>query len=403
MGVDYQAARSNLKQLILSIPVDGFRNEANTRFQIIDTLLKEVLAWDVSDIDCERIFETDRTDYILGNPRRFSVWEAKREGVTFELPQGFSLHVCKVQTLRDLGGAVKEAIDQVQRYAQLHGLPIAAICNGHQVIAFLGSRQDGIAPFEGNALCFASLEEMDGHFDLFWNNLSKPGTESLFIYKTLRSDGTPLPPSKLSASIHPYPGLKGRNGLQVSLKQLGELFLFDLATLPENEAEFLERCYATTGALSQHALVSKQLLENRYALLSKNELSDVELQPAMTKQGISADFIESATQGSTSDEIASALKRRPVIVLGDVGVGKTVFLRHLIKVTAKTELDKAICLYVDFLREPALVLDLSLFIQSRCEAQLREDYGIDLEDNKFVRDVYRADLVVKFQEVVHSI
>jgi hypothetical protein len=393
MSVDYETAHNCMKNLVLTgSDLDG-RNEATTRFQLIDLLIKEALAWDVSDVYCEDILEGDRTDYILGNPRRFAVWEAKREQISFSLPPGFNKTVCKVQTLRDLGGQLAEAIEQVQRYAQRHGLPIAVISNGHQVIAFLGSRQDGVPPFAGNALCFSSLEDMEVRFDDFWNNLSKPGIETSFIYKTLRSEGTPLPPPKLSASLHPYPGIKGRNDLQFSLKQLGELFLFDLATLPENEPEFLEKCYASTGALSQYALESKQILENRYVLLSRDESNELRLQPAITRHGLSDEFSESIARGSTADEVAAALKRRPIIVLGDVGVGKSIFLRHLINVTAKTELDNALTLYVDFLREPALASNLSSFIQARCEAQLRSSYGIDLQDNKFIRDVYRGDLI----------
>ena len=401
MSIDFESARNNLKQLVLTSSELDCRNEATTRLHLIDVLLKEVLAWDLSDIECETIFEGDRTDYILGNPRRIAVWEAKREGISFALPVGFNKIICKIQTLRDLGGDLKDAVDQVQHYAQLHGLPVAAISNGHEVIAFLGSRQDGISPLDGNALCFSSLEEMDDNFDLFWSSLSKPGIETLSIHRTLRADGMPLPPPKLSASIHPYPGTKGRNDLQVSLRQLGELFLFDLATLPENEEEFLERCYAQTGALSQHALVSKQILETRYSLLAKDELSDVELKPATMKHGLTEDFTDSLRQGSTPDEIAAALKRRPIIVLGDVGVGKTIFLRNFIHVAAKAEMERAITLYVDFLREPALSSNLSNFVLARCEDQMHKDYGIDLQENKFIRDVYRGELA-RFSKGVYG-
>jgi hypothetical protein len=400
MPIDFETGGANLHAMRLEHSA-GDRNEATTRFQVIDILLREVLGWETADIDCEVFRDGDYADYTLGNPRRFAVWEAKREALGFTLPNGFNKIVCKLQTLRDLNSSTKSAIDQVQGYAQLHGLGVAVVCNGHQLIAFLGSRQDGIAPFDGNALCFSSLIQMEDEFQSLWDNLSKPGIETSFIYKTLRADGTPLPPEKLSASLHPYPGLKNRNDQQSSLKQLGDLFLFDLATLPKIEEEFLERCYAPTGALSQHALVSKQILETRYSLLSQQELGVAQISAAATKHGLSTDFTDNLSSGSSADEIAAALKRRPIIVLGDVGVGKTIFLRHLIKVTAKSELEKALTLYVDFLKEPALASDLSNFVQLRCEAQLRDDYGIDLEDNKFVRDVYRGELI-RFSRGVHG-
>jgi len=400
MPVDFETAKENLRIISISEGASRSRNEATTRFQLIDRLLKEVLGWDTADIECEVYREGDYADYTLGNPRRFAVWEAKREELSFTLPVGFDKTICKVQTLRDLDTKLKEAIDQVQGYAQLHGLGIAVVCNGHQIVAFLGSRQDGIPPFEGKALCFPSFQRMEDGFRLLWDNLSKPGVETSYIYKTLRAEGTPLPPEKLSASIHPYPGLKNRNGEQSSLKQLGDLFLFDLATLPANEEEFLRSCYAPTGALSQHSLVSKQILETRYSLLARQELEIEQISPAQTKQGLSADFTSNIT-GSSAEEVAAALKRRPIIVLGDVGVGKTIFLRNLIKVEAKAELENAITLYVDFLKEPALASDLSRFVQDRCEAQLRRDYGMDLEEDKFVRDVYRGDLL-RFSRGVHG-
>jgi hypothetical protein len=393
MAIDAEAGLANLRSLRASEEASCGRNEATTRFQVIDRLLREVLGWEPTDCECEAHREGDYADYILGNPRRFAVWEAKREGKHFSLPVGLDKTVCKLETLRRSDEFLRSAIEQVQGYAQLHGLGIAVVCNGHQIIAFLGSRHDGIPPFEGNALCFMSWQKMEDEFQLLWDNLSKPGVESSFIYKTLRADGTPLPPEKLSASIHPYPGLKNRNDLQFSLKQLGDLFLFDLATLPSNEEEFLESCYASTGALSQNSLVSKEILETRYSLLARQELVLDTIAAAQTKHGLSDDFSANLTAGSSAGEVAAALKRRPIIVLGDVGVGKTIFLRHLIKVTAKEELKRAITLYVDFLKEPAFSSDLQQFVQNRCEVQLRNDYGIDLDENKFVRDVYRGELV----------
>ena len=401
MPLDFETAKENLRTMSISEAVLGSRNEATTRFQLIDRLLKEVLGWETADIECEVYREGDYADYTLGNPRRFAVWEAKREELSFQLPVGFDKTICKVHTLRDLDTKLKEAIDQVQGYAQLHGLGIAVVCNGHQIVAFLGSRQDGIPPLDGNALCFTSLTQIEERFQMLWDNLSKPGVESAYIYKTLRADGSPLPPEKLSASHHPYPGLKNRNDLQNNLKQLGDLFLFDLATLPANEEEFLERCYAPTGALSQHSLVSKQILETRFSLLARQELHIDNVQPARTKHDLSDDFTANLKQGSTPEEVASALKRRPVIVLGDVGVGKTIFLRHLIKVDAKEQFARAITLYVDFLKEPAISSDLSTFVQNCCEVQLRNDYAIDLEENKFVRDVYRGDLI-RFSRGIHG-
>lgn len=190
------------------------RNEATTRLHLINQIIVEALAWDLASVSCEVSLRGEYADYILGNPRRLAIWEAKREGVHFELPQGFNKTVCKLRTLQESSVPLSAAVDQVLSYCQAHGVGVAVICNGHQVIAFIASRHDGVPPREGNALCFLSMEDIGKNFRLFWDNLSKPGLESQFIYKTLRAEGTPLPPEKLSAKIATYPGIKNRNEQQ---------------------------------------------------------------------------------------------------------------------------------------------------------------------------------------------
>ena len=108
------------------------------------------------------------------------------------------------------------------------------------------------------------------------------------------------------------------------------------------------------------------------------------LHPAREKAGVSQDL--------AADLIAAAVKQRPVILLGDVGVGKTIFLRHLIKVEASDVLGKALVLYIDFGREPALATDLQDFVLKRCANQLLHDYQVDTDEDGFVRGVYHFEL-----------
>jgi hypothetical protein len=79
-------------------------------------------------------------------------------------------------------------------------------------------------------------------------------------------------------------------------------------------------------------------------------------------------------------------------VLGDVGVGKSIFIQHLITVSASELFDNALALYVDFGKEPALAKDLEAFVLKSCAAQLRMGHGIDIEENGFVRGVYHSEL-----------
>jgi MoxR-like ATPase len=70
-----------------------------------------------------------------------------------------------------------------------------------------------------------------------------------------------------------------------------------------------------------------------------------------------------------TEEIAvSAAGREPLIVLGDVGIGKTMFLRRLLRVEAADLADDTIALYVDLGRSAVLSED----IQSHIAASLRD-------------------------------
>ena len=67
--------------------------------------------------------------------------------------------------------------------------------------------------------------------------------------------------------------------------------------------------------------------------------------PAATKDGI------------TPELVAQSLSRRPIILIGDVGVGKTTFIRNLIKVDAAPEFENAVTLYIDLGPQATLTAD----------------------------------------------
>lgn len=391
MGLDFEAGREKLEALVVWAAenvTDRSRNEATTRLHLIDRLLFECLGWDREDCTAEEHHEGEYTDYSLGVPSRKVVLEAKKEGLYFELPTGFDKIACKLKTLLDLDDEIEKAIKQAVEYCQERGIPIGAVCNGHQLIAFIGSRQDGVAPVDGRALVFPSLENMRENYKELWFNLSKPGVFAYNIYSTLLTDAIQAPPERLSHRLVGYPGFKNRNPFQTELRTLGELFIEDIGRVPQLEDQFLSECYASSGALSQYALISRQVLEARYSLTLQKELQVATLQPARIREGVAPEL----TSEITADAISAGLKRRVIILLGDVGVGKSMFIRHLVRVEARAIFDKAISLYVDFGKEPALADDLERFVIARCEAQLREA-GIDVRERDFIRGVYHGDLL----------
>jgi hypothetical protein len=393
-GSGYTAAKERLDALVLHWQETGEenRNEATTRMHLIDELLTGALGWPRDQIVAEKSHEGEYADYTLGRPAARLILEAKREGSYFDLPAGVSSGVMSLKTVLDGSTSLRDAVDQVLIYCQKRGVPIATVCNGHQLVAFFASRSDGIPPLSGRALVFTSLEDMRRMYRLFWDNLSLPGVDSLTLHSTLGDTDATTPPEKLSARIAGYPGLWSRNKIQTELKILGDLVLQDILAAPELERQFLSRCYSSSNTLSKYALVSKEILEARYSALDGSDAGTTTA-PARVGDEIAADL--------TSDVSAASLGKRPLILLGDVGVGKSIFIRHFMKIDAKDVMDKSVVLYINFGNEPALADDLNGYVLDRFIDQLREEHEIDIEADKFVRQVYKKELQ-SFKQGVQS-
>ncbi|MFA6358055.1 MAG: hypothetical protein WCY09_05250 [Candidatus Omnitrophota bacterium] len=378
--MDYDIGRNNLEELFSWYKLNAARrNEATTRLTMIDRLFFECLSWSKDDVVLEESHDNTYADYLFSAPRRILIVEAKKEGDYFEVPIGENRIEYSLNNLTRDNNSLKKAVEQTLNYCQNRGVPYGVVCNGHQIVAFIATRNDGIAPIQGKAMVFSSFEVMLSKFLDLWNILSKPGIEKKEIQRRLIGDSLPELPPKLSASIPHYPGLKDRNPFQTDLQILSELVIEDIARSRDIETHFLKECYCPSGALSQYALISKNILNSRYAAIFESGKSHPVVISATTKDGILKDLSQS-------------FGRRPVLLIGDVGVGKTAFIRNLIKVEAVELFDNAITLYLDFGSQATLTEDLKQFIVDEITEQLRLESKIDIEEKSFVRAVYNTEL-----------
>lgn len=378
----YAAGKAVVAALAEEFSQPGSMNEATTRLRVIDRLL-QALAWPPAEMRAEISHGGTYTDYELGAPHTEVIVEAKKEGVPFTLPAGVAgrQSVDLPTLLEDAPTAA--AIRQVLGYCQERGVPIGVICNGHQVVAFYASRQDGVPPLEGRTLCFSSLAEMRDNFQTLWNHLSRDGVAErnlarALLGKTFKS----LPPAKLADLIHDYPGFRHRERQETDLKILGGVFIQDLEYEESISDDFVRSCYISSGALSQYAMVSKEILRARYNPVER--AAEVSAEAVRLKKGVNPKL--------TDDMVTAAMSRRPLILLGDVGVGKSMFLRHLLRVDAVDVLQDTLVFYLDFGRRPALATDLEQHVAEEMTEQLKEKQGRDIYENKLVRAVYHAEL-----------
>ena len=385
MPADYEQCLENLKALIekKGNASQSQRNEATTRLQFIDELLFDCLGWDKSECVAEDSYEGKYSDYSLGTQYKNLIVEAKREDTYFEIPAGVNNITFRIQRFKDGAPEVYEAIKQAMGYCQSRGVPFGAVCNGHQLVAFLASRTDGIPPIEGRALVLNSRQQMVEHFLELWNGLSKDGVTSQGLPVLLQETGEKPPPDKLSLRIPKYPRHRKRSNLQTNLQVFGDLIFEDVVRSPENEKDFLRKCYASSGALSQYASISKAILQSRYSAEFEESLAGPLLTAATEKDG---------RPTITAEMLAQSASRRPLLLIGDVGVGKTMFVRHFISLDAADLLREAVIIYMDLGIQPTLAPDLNEYLEREISRQLREKHGIDIEEDRFVRGVYNMDL-----------
>jgi len=154
-------------------------------------------------------------------PARLAIWEAKREGIYFELPAGLQKRVYKLTTIFKDNKLIEDAVKQCIGYCQDRSTAVGVVCNGHQLIAFLGSRQDSIPALDGSCLVFTSFPDMEESFRDLWQSLSKPGVQARNIHAHLRESASLPPPEKLSGRLFNYPGFKDRNPFQLELQIMG--------------------------------------------------------------------------------------------------------------------------------------------------------------------------------------
>lgn len=102
----------------------GSISEADTRHQIIDRILHEVLLWPRHHVKCEERTDVGVMDYTLyPSSRPLVVVEAKKAGETWYIP-----HSKLQRKVYELSGVIRKhtdiaaAIDQVQAYCNAQGI-----------------------------------------------------------------------------------------------------------------------------------------------------------------------------------------------------------------------------------------------------------------------------------------
>lgn len=350
-------------------------NEANTRLRIIDDILFDVLRWDKLEVDAEKYVRTAGfVDYVFGKSGGFSlVIEAKREGIYFVLPN--REYPPKPVSFKLLAKECPEAADALRQalgYAVQLGAQYVCITNGYQWILGLTFVQHTEVE-DRQVIVFESLTAIDTRFREFFECFSPYAIKTNLPYiRLLDARRAPAPP-KLSTQIPGYPVPAERNLLLNTMKHVLGLIWDEVEADPDNEI-FLRECYISPEPSMDMLRVAKELLLQR-------RTTDAHL-------AAEPEHADAKKLLATKD-----LPERPIVLLGRIGHGKSMFLRYLRNIEAKDILQsKYIQIDLNFLDRPADADGVYDFIINEVERQLKDVFNLAIDSDVMVRQALKQEL-----------
>ena len=377
---------SRLKGIIASFPPDSPHwHEAENRFQFVDRLLTECLGWERPNIRVETPDGSGgRADYSLGHPTK-AVLEAKREAKYFEsIPTGNPSAVRKIGPMLRASKDFADAVHQVLHYCLLQGAQISIICNGPQ-LAIFQALTPGYPPLDGECYFFDGFQSYVEHFPLLWTLLSPEGVTENRASRSLAHHRNPRIPPKVSNFIAEPNRFRYRSEFQENLRVLSSLLLEEIEDNPRLKGAFYRDCYVPLEANNRHLLLSKRIIAARYRRVGENGITPSAM-GHVTTPGLTGDLI--------IDDAALKVGAgsRPIIIIGDVGVGKTSFFEYLYETLQQSEKAKTFFLHVNLGVQANLSSSIKSYVLEQIPTDLKRDYQIDIDSAEFAKALYHSQL-----------
>lgn len=305
-------------------------SEAQTRFDVIDRIIREILQWKYGQIHVEPfVKETGYIDYILNAGDFKIIIEAKKIGTSFPSPTRNK----KLKLTGEIlgSGEISKALQQAENYAIKEKAHVVVATNGicwvfYPIMGFYNKNDiyaSLLFPFENS-------EDAEQLFDIFScqnvenNSLLEITTETPYtqdrrILSVLRDKDSRIDRNNIADFI--------------SIALDNALYAETLYT----DSEKLEKCFVSTEArtkfdstLQMHLLDAKpELIAPARRIKKDKEIDEL------------GSFIQ-ITQPSVTPPVT--------LIIGTVGSGKSTYLKHFELVKAKDLLSKCHChwVYIDF-------------------------------------------------------
>ena len=137
------------------------------------------------------------------------------------------------------------------------------------------------------------------------------------------------------------------------------------------------------AANNRHPLLSKRIISSRYKRVTSGATAPSALDSLATV----------GKEGDLKLDPAMALiSARPLVVLGDVGVGKTSFFENLFEQLDASKKFNTYFIHIDLGIKANLPNDLKGYILSEIPLLLKTKYSVNIDTYDFARSIYYAEL-----------
>ena len=298
-------------------------NQANTRFHIIDRLLKEVLGWPPGSFRMEESTAEGFADYRLNrsNGKPALIIEAKRTGVYFDLPANYNhkktFRAVKTKTLLT-SDALKKAIFQAQRYCADEGCEFGAITNGQQFILFKAF-QKGKAWRDLTALVVSDIAWFESNYTDAINLVGYTSVLEKYSLQTAFEGSSPdsrevfFPKER----VFSFNQTINSNYLARHIRGLVQRYF---GPIDVDNSEFVDRCYVFERAHDKNVHGIRSLIRDSVS-------------PFMETYGIS-ETEDAESGGAFANRLTKGIRKEGhgdvVILFGGKGSGKSTFIRKVL-------------------------------------------------------------------------
>ena len=327
--IDIDGSKKRFDELycIWQNDTERIQNEQDTRFQVIDRMLTEVLGWDHNEVCTEKHVDSGYIDYLLcSEGRNRLVIEAKRSARLLIDTRDPKLANYKISG--SVLDSAQDGIDQARNYCVNTGVAFAGLTTGFEWIGFIAIRADGKPPSEGRAIVFPNLESIRDNFAVFFDLFSKKGLlDNLYQVRVHEVEGLQAHHSErlYQVVIDSHIRLLSKSKLAADLDQVFNGFFSTMSG--EADSDMLAKCFVESKESREADISLKKIagnLINQIQVVSPGKGQELQEHIRIAVETHRGEF---------------------VLIIGNKGAGKSTFIDRFFRIVLDDELRKQ-CLVI---------------------------------------------------------